>query len=180
VRPRLVTDVKWLLFETVVLCGLIVLAYAILPLEGDDRWVGIAVGALVILSVIPVVARRVRRVLRADQPLAEAVAALVVTATIAVIGSSGMYYAMAKSDPGQFTSLGTKVDGVYFAVTVMTTTGFGDIVPTTQPARLVTTFHIIFTVAFLGAAFRLIRWATKSRLSDGREDAGESPARQAP
>jgi hypothetical protein len=172
-RP-VVTDVRGLVIETVVVCGLIILAYAMLPLDGENRWVGVTIGVLVILSVIPVVTRRIRRVLRADRPLSEAIGAIIVTATVAVIGSSGVYFAMARADPGQFDGLGTKVDGVYFAVTVMTTTGFGDIVATSQVARLVTTLHIVFTVALLGAAFRLIAWATKRRLSTGGRIAGQA------
>lgn len=166
-RP-LVTDVRALVIETVVASTIIVLTYAFLPLEGERRWLGRAIGVLVLLSVIPLVVRRVGRVLRADRPVAEAVAAVIVTATLAIMASSGIYYAMATADPGQFSGLGTKVDGVYFAVTVMTTTGFGDIVPTTQVARLVTTIHVIFTVALFGAAFRLFFWAAKRRLSDDR------------
>jgi voltage-gated potassium channel len=168
-EPRpLVTDLRHLLAETALASVAIVAAYALLPLKGDHSWLGRAAGALVLLSVVPVVVRRVGRVVRADRPVAEAIAAVVVTATLAVIGSAGVYYAMAAADAGQFRSLGTKVDGVYFAVTVMTTAGFGDIVPTSQAARLVTTLHIVFTVTLLAAAFRLFTWAARRRLSSDR------------
>jgi voltage-gated potassium channel len=170
-RP-LVTHVRHLIIETVLASGVIILTYAFLPLEGEYRWFGRALGVLVLLSVIPLVARRLGRVLRADKPVAEAIAAVVVTATLAVMASSGIYYAMATADPDNFRGLATKIDGAYFAVTVMTTTGFGDIVPASEVARLVTTIHIVFTVALLGAAFRLFTWAAKHRLTgDRRQDA---------
>lgn len=165
-RRPVATDRRGLVIETAALCGLLVLSYAVLPLSGRNRWLGLLIGLAVVISVIPLVVRRVRRVLRTNEPVVEALAAVVVTATLAVIGSASTYYAMSAANPGQFTSLETKIDGVYFAVTVMTTTGFGDIVPTSQVARVVTTTHIIFTVALLGAAFRLIAWATKARISN--------------
>jgi voltage-gated potassium channel len=163
--------------ETVGVAASLLVAYALLPLSGGRRWLGVGVGAMLALSIVPLVVRRARRVLRAERPVPEAVAAVVVTATTALVASAGTYYAMAKGDPGSFRGLGTKIDGIYFAVTVMSSVGFGDITAVGQGARLVTTAHIIFTVALVGLAFRLIGWAVKHNLSrrpDGRRPDGRS------
>lgn len=170
---------QWgLVGETVGVAVGLLLGYSLLPLSGRHRWLGVALGAALALSIVPIVVRRARRVLRAERPIAEAVAALVVTATLALVFSAGTYYAIAKGNPGSFDGLGTKIDGMYFAVTVMSSVGFGDIVATSQGARLATTIHIVFTLVLVGAAFRLIVWAVKQNLSgrlpDGRGGDGPS------
>jgi voltage-gated potassium channel len=151
--------------ETAVTVAGLVATYVVLPLSGWSFWFGVAAGVVVAAVVVLVVARRIRRVLRTERPVPEAIAAVVVTATMALVASSSIYYALAEADPGNFRGLSTKLDAVYFAVTVMTTTGFGDIAPLTQPARAVTTGHIVFMVVLLGAAFRLITWAARQNIS---------------
>jgi len=151
--------------ETAAICGAIVAVYGLLPFSGNWGAAGLIVGGIAALVVIAVLIRRVRRVLVAERPVPEAIAAVVVTATLTIITSSATYYAMASANPDSFRGLGTKIDATYFAVTVMSTVGFGDIVPTTQAARLVTTCHMIFTVALVGAAFRLVTWAARHNLS---------------
>lgn len=165
-----------LLGETVGVVAGLILAYSLLPLSGGRRWMGVALGALLALSIVPVVVYRARRVLHSERPVPEAVAALVVTATLALVTSAGTYYAMATGDPGSFDGLVTKVDGMYFAVTVMSSVGFGDITATGQAARLVTTVHIVSTLALVGAAFRVIGWAAKHNLS-GRQQGGRPDGR---
>jgi voltage-gated potassium channel len=164
--------------ETVGMAVALILAYSLLPLSGRLRWVGVAAGTLLAVSAVPIVVRRARRVLHSDRPVPEAVAALVVTATLALVASAGTYYAMSQGDPGSFRGLDTKIDGMYFAVTVMSTVGFGDIVATGQAARLVTTVHIVSTLALVGAAVRVIGWAANHNLSgrgqDGRPSGGPS------
>lgn len=179
VRDQARPQAQWrLVGETVGVAVSLVLAYALLPLAGRNRWVGVVLGVALAVSIVPVVVRRARRVLRAERPVTEAVAALVVTATLALVASAATYYAIAKGDPGSFDGLATKVDGMYFAVTVMSSVGFGDIVATGQAARLTTTIHILVTLVLVGATVRVIVWAVKENLAsrpDGRADDG--PAR---
>ena len=172
VPPRLAGDLRafsrglgGITVETAAICGAIVAAYGLLPFSGAWGAAGLVVGGIAALVVIAVLIRRVRRVLIAERPVPEAIAAVVVTATLTIITSAATYYAMAQANAGAFRELGTKIDAAYFAVTVMSTVGFGDIVPTSQAARLVTTFHMIFTVALVGAAFRLVTWAARHNLS---------------
>ncbi|HKH06637.1 MAG TPA: potassium channel family protein [Acidimicrobiales bacterium] len=115
-------------------------------------------------AVIPLLVRRIRAVLATDKPVAEAIAALIMTSTLIVVGSASAYFSLESSRPGQFRGLETKLDAVYFAVVVMSTIGFGDIAPTGQAARLLATLHIVVTVSLVGAAVRLLGWAARQRL----------------
>jgi voltage-gated potassium channel len=156
---------KRLLLTTVVAVVGLFCAYSLLPLTGRNRWVGIVLGAAIFLSVIPLLVLRVRTVLHAERPVAEAASAVVLLTALVIVGPSAAYFTMAGGGD-QFDGLETKLDAVYFAVTVMSTVGFGDITPTGQAARLVTTIHILFAVAFFGAAIRLVTWATRTRLDE--------------
>ena len=142
----------------------LVAVYAAAPLSGRNRAWGVVVGLGAMTAVIPLLVRRIRAVLATDRPVAEAIAALVMTSTLIVVGSASAYFSLESSRPGQFRGLETKLDAVYFAVVVMSTIGFGDIAPTGQAARLLTTLHIVVTVSLVGAAVRLLGWAARQRL----------------
>ena len=142
----------------------LVAVYAAAPLSGRNRAWGVVVGLAAMTAVIPLLVRRIRAVLATDKPVAEAIAALIMTSTLIVVGSASAYFSLESSRPGQFRGLETKLDAAYFAVVVMSTIGFGDIAPTGQAARLLTTLHIVVTVSLVGAAVRLLGWAARQRL----------------
>lgn len=144
----------------------LVAVYAAAPLSGAGQAWGVVVGLAAMLTVVPVLVRRVRAVLESARPLADAVAAIAVIFTMIIFGTASTYFALASSNPGQFEGLETKIDAAYFAVVVISTVGFGDIAPVGQAARLVTTLHIVVNVTFIGVALRLVTWATRRRLGD--------------
>jgi len=67
-------------------------------------------------------------------------------------------WTLSKIDPHSFNIALTKWDAVYFAVTTLSTVGYGDIVPANQGTRIWLTFQIIIGVAFI--AFVLQREIT--------------------
>ncbi|WP_078909442.1 ion channel [Streptomyces virginiae] len=58
------------------------------------------------------------------------------------------------STPGSFSEPLSRTDGLYFAMTVFSTVGFGDITARSEPARLLTTGQI--TLNLLGVGARLL------------------------
>jgi len=62
---------------------------------------------------------------------------------------------MANNNPANFnTHPLTRTDALYFAVTVVSTVGFGDIVPVSQSARLVVTVQMLLDLLALGLVVR--------------------------
>ncbi|MGB7448524.1 MAG: potassium channel family protein [Ornithinimicrobium sp.] len=59
------------------------------------------------------------------------------------------YYLLEHLSPGQFTGLSNRTDALYFAMTTLTTTGFGDIHAEGRLARLLVTGQMFFDLAFL-------------------------------
>jgi hypothetical protein len=140
--------------------GLLVGAYALLPLRGDRWWLGALIGTVLVVAMVPVTVHRVRRVLRSDRPGVEAFETLVLLVTMLVTGFAAVYYAMDR-DQDQFSGLVTRIDGIYFTVTTLSTVGFGDITATGQAARVVVTVQILFNAAFVGVVVRVLLGAAR-------------------
>ncbi len=104
--------------------------------------------------------------------LAIALGALVITALIVYFGRDGY------RDANHDTPL-TLADAFYYATVSVSTTGYGDIVPVTETARLITTIvvaplRLIFLITFVGTtvelltersrqSFRIQRWRSRVR-----------------
>lgn len=67
-----------------------------------------------------------------------------------VIAFSVVFYLVAVHLAGQFDGISTRVDALYFTLTTMTTTGYGDIHPKGQLARVLVSSALVFDVVFLG------------------------------
>lgn len=135
-------------------------AYATLPL---DRPSGVLVGAVLVVATVPLLMHHLRGVRRSSQPFVDAVAAVTLVFALLVVGSAATYYALATADPTAFQGLETKIDAMYFTVIVMATIGFGDIVPLSQAARLITTLHLAFAIVMAGGSVRLLTRAARDR-----------------
>ena len=83
---------------------------------------------------------------------------------------------MAFDDPASFTvDTLTRVDALYFTVTVFSTVGFGDISAATEPARVLVTIQMILNLIFLGAGVRLLTAAVHSGRKSQDRDAVSGP-----
>ena len=59
-----------------------------------------------------------------------------VSVPLLVLSFAATYVGLAQADQASFNEAVNQVDGVYFAVTVLATVGFGDITPTSETARV--------------------------------------------
>lgn len=140
-------------------------AFALLPLRGDHWWVGAILGGVLLATVVPLAVSRLRRVLTSDRPGFEAAEALVQLVAMLITGFAAVLYAMNRNGT-QLAGLDTRVDAIYFTVTVLSTVGFGDIHATSQAARAVVTIQILFDLAFLGVFVRIFLGAAKLRVDE--------------
>jgi voltage-gated potassium channel len=107
---------------------------------------------------------QLKRVWAANRPQQRMVEAIAVI-FILFIGISGRGYAvLSQSIPDSFNQGLSYFDGLYLAMTVLTTVGFGDIVPLTTTARAVVMLQMAFNLVLLGFALRVITGvASKAR-----------------
>ena len=142
--------------------AVLLVAYAVLPFRGDRWWIGALLGSILLIAIIPLTVRRVRAVLVSERPVVEAAEALVVLLTMLLVGFAAVYYAVDRLD-GQFSDLETRLDAMYFTVTTLATVGYGDITATGQGARAVVTAQMLFDLAYVGIAARVLLTAARNR-----------------
>jgi hypothetical protein len=82
---------------------------------------------------------------------------------------------MERASAANFTQPLTRTDALYFAVTVFSTVGFGDITPKSEAARVVLIVQMLGDLAVLGAGIRILLGAVqrgRRQRSDTGSDAG--------
>ncbi|GGS63743.1 potassium channel family protein [Streptomyces griseoviridis] len=133
--------------------AVVVTAYFVLPLDhlGPGRPVlSWTVFGLLLTCVAGLLLRQVRHVLT-ERPGTRPGLAIALLMVLSVHVFAAAYYALARQ-PGEFSGLRTRVDGLYFTVVTLATVGYGDITPRGQAARVVTVVQIGYTFVFLTAA----------------------------
>lgn len=145
--------------------ALIILGYVLAPLS-TRPWLGVLVSLTALACALPFLARRARVVRLSNTPLIDALHAIAVFGTMLIVAFASLHYAVAVNVDGQYSGLQTKLDGVYYTVTVLGTVGFGDITADGQLARGLATTNILFNLIALGVGLRLVTFAAQSRFSE--------------
>jgi voltage-gated potassium channel len=152
----------------------LVAIYYLLPL--DRTSVGVAVGMLAfgLLALVGLVAFQVRSIIRAKYPALRAVGALATSVPLFLLLFAGTYFVMGEISEANFNEPLTRTDALYFTVTVFATVGFGDIVATTQGARVVVMGQMVAGIVTIGLGARVIVDAVKR--GQQRQPVSESDA----
>jgi voltage-gated potassium channel len=155
-RPVLVGAVR-----TLATVAALFAIYYLLPLDHSARATTIIELAVGIAAVVAVVAWQIREISRSHHPNLRATEALAFTATLYLLLFATAYYLMDRAFSSTFTQALTRTDAVYFATTIFTTVGFGDITAKSEAARLVVTAQMLLDLVFLGVVVKLIVNAVK-------------------
>ena len=135
--------------------------YYLVPVPGQMRkqswellfWGGTAVlGALIVVSI--------RRLLKAG--LDARARGLILLLCITVLFFSWADDVLAEI-PGQFVSLHTPTDALYFSVSTLATVGFGDVHAAGQLARGAVALQIVFNLVFVGTVVAMISGLMRHR-----------------
>ena len=146
--------------------GILIAVFVIVPPDdiANGRF-GIGLfTAFVLLAAL--VAWEMYRTLNDPVPEVRAATSLLVLVTAIVILFALAYAGMSSANPDAFTEPLGKSDAVYFAVTTLSTTGFGDITALSEPARWVVTTQMLFDLVLLvglARVFMLVAKAGKAR-----------------
>jgi hypothetical protein len=140
--------------RTVASALLLLLVYVTRPAgRPTDAVLALLIAGLAALMAVLV--WQVRSIMRSPYPVLRAVEAFVVAAALFVTLFASGYAALSESDPAAFSEPLDRLGALYFTMTVLATVGFGDIVPVSDPARVVTTLQMVCGLAFLGVVGRL-------------------------
>jgi voltage-gated potassium channel len=84
------------------------------------------------------------------------------------------YFVLERASGANFTEPLTRTDALYFAVTVFSTVGFGDIAAKSEAARVVLIFQMLGDLALLGAGARVLLGAVRRGQQRGSDTGGEA------
>jgi len=150
----------------------VVVAYFFLPLDrlsGDSILV---VLPLALCGFAVAIGFEVRAILRAEFPAVRAIEALAREVPLFLAFFASIYYVMSTMEPSWFSENLSRLDALYFAVTIFTTVGFGDITGHAPPARVVVTIQMAADLVVIGFGLRIITQAIqRRRLATGRAPA---------
>lgn len=96
-----------------------------------------------------------RRVVEASHPGVLAIESSILSATLFLAIFSAVYVIIDGGVPGSFNEELTHFTALYFALTVLSTVGFGDITPVTNFARLVVMVQMALGLTFLAVIIKV-------------------------
>ena len=147
--------------RTIITVALVVAVYFLVPMDRAISPATVTELLLGVLALVWVVAWQVRQIIRSEHPGVRAVEALAFTFPLYILLFATAYYLMDHANPTTFTQPLSRIDSMYFSVTVFTTVGFGDITAKAQAARVLVTCQMILDLAFVGVVLRLLVNAIK-------------------
>ena len=139
----------------------LVAIYYLLPLDGTSIAAAVGMLAFGLLALAGLVAFQVRSIIRARHPALRAVGALATSVPLFLLLFAGTYFVMGGISEANFNEPLTRTDALYFTVTVFATVGFGDIVATTEGARVVVMGQMVAGIVIIGLGARIIVDAVK-------------------
>jgi voltage-gated potassium channel len=151
----------------------IVLLYFVVPISHHRHALVFTRLAVAIALLGAVLAYEVSAITRARHPMLRAAVAMALLLPLFVIVFAWTYLTVSLSTPSAFDQHLDRVSAIYFAVTVFSTVGFGDIVPRTDSARLIVTAQMLGDLAFIALGVRLLFGAARGALE--QRDADTEP-----
>jgi Ion channel len=139
----------------------LVAIYYLLPLDTTSIRVAVGMLAFGLVALVGLVAFQVRSIIRAGHPALRAVGALATSVPLFLLLFAATYFVMSGISEANFNEPLTRTDALYFTVTVFTTVGFGDIVATTEGARVVVMGQMVAGIVIIGLGARIIVDAVK-------------------
>jgi voltage-gated potassium channel len=136
--------------------ALLAALYLVVPFDRLGRLSSLALllGGLVLL--VATLALQTRSILKAERPRLRAIEIAATALVLLLMVFSASYISMSYQDPVNFSQPLDRATALYFCVTVLSTVGFGDIVPRTGAARLVVSLQMLLDLVLIGAVARII------------------------
>ena len=160
----------WAAVRVLVSIAVLVTIYYLLPLDHSATGAAITLLVAGLVALAGLIAFQVRMIIRSPFPNLRAIEALATSLPLFVLLFASSYFVMARLSPGSFSAPLTRTDALYFAVTVFSTVGFGDITAKTEAARLVVTGQMVADVVLVGLGIRIILGAIASGQRQRRQD----------
>lgn len=137
-------------------CVGLVLAYYLLPMDTRLSMASVLWLVVGLIAVAALVVFQIYEIAHAEHPRLRAVRLLATSLPLFLLLFSATYFLMGRTYSAAFTQPMTRTDSLYFAITMFSTVGFGDIAPVSEPARVVTMVQMLGDLALVGFAARVV------------------------
>ncbi|WP_159771362.1 potassium channel family protein [Streptomyces sp. HM190] len=152
-----------------------VVVYYLLPLDkGLDLGTAIALAVSLVLFT-GALAWQIRMIKRSDYPRLRAGETLATAGPTFLIIFAAAYVILSQNRSDSFSEVFGRTNALYFTVTVFATVGFGDIVPVTETARILTMIQMLADVVLVGMVARILLGAVRVAEEARAAGSGESP-----
>ncbi|MEJ2889180.1 potassium channel family protein [Actinomycetospora aeridis] len=138
------------LARSVITIVLLVVLYFLAPLDPRQDTGTLILFLLGLVALVAMVVFQLRAIVTARYPGLRAVEAFASAIPLFLLLFAATYTAISAARPDMFTVPLTRVDALYFTVTVFATVGFGDITPLSQAARILVTIQMVADLLVLG------------------------------
>ena len=136
--------------------AVLIAIYYLLPLDHTSTGIAATILIIALVAFIALVIFQTRWIIRARFPRLRAVEALATSLPLFLLLFAATYVVMATVSASNFGEKLTHTDALYFAVTVFTTVGFGDITAKSEGARLLVTGQMVTDLIALGIGVKII------------------------
>lgn len=151
------------------LAGVVVLsAYFVLPFTSalTAATIVVLVGGLAVVAGLLV--WQIHAIKVSPTPRAQALGTLVLTVPVFFTVFATTYFLMSRAAPDHWSEPLSRLDALYFTVTVAATVGFGDITAVSQAARAAVTVQMVGNLLLVGLIARVIMGAVQKGLERRR------------
>lgn len=150
--------------RSVLTAAVVVTAYFVLPITSTFR-LGTVLTLLGGLTVVGLALTwQIRSILVSEAPAAQAVGALVVSVALFLVVYSAIYFATGKVEPSSWSEPMSRMDSLYYTVSVFTTVGFGDITALSQTTRALTAVQMVTGFLLVAVIARVVVGAVQVNL----------------
>lgn len=138
--------------------AILLAAYLLVPLHQESTALSAVTWAalLAIVGLVLVFAHQTRRINRSEYPLMAGAESLIFVLAIFLIGFAFVYLVMSTSAPDTFSEPLNRTGAMYFAITVLSTVGFGDITPKSDPSRVLVAAQMLIDIGLIAGALKLL------------------------
>ena len=148
--------------------AIMVALYFLLPLSTRPDTVTLAILVVGLVAIGGLIVFQTRAIVRARHPALRAVETLAVVIPGFLLLFAAGYFLASQARPESFSEPLTRVDALYFTITVFATVGFGDISPVTAGTRLVVAGQMIADLLVLGLVLQAIVGAVRRGMARDR------------
>ena len=151
------------LLRILVVIGVLLAVYLTAPI--DERPVGrVAIRLFIgLAAVVVVLIWQIRAVTKSEYPTQRAVEAVATCIPLLILVFASAYVAVADNVSDSFSEDLSRLDAVYFTVTVLATVGFGDISPRSEAARGLVTAQMLVDLVLVGLIAKVLVDAVRRR-----------------